>query len=287
MPDVAHEAARLVDEGDLRENFLRLFTRNFALVRNVTSTGTTLTPVFHAVDGRKSKPANRWEAGPCPAYMTVDLGSQTSFNKVLIYFKKSSVIAYQYKISYSKDNKNFIELINRSENKVIQEIHPLTHRFPTVKGRYVRLTVLGNTDNEKAFVREFEIYEEVKNLAVGQYCTQEDENLINLTNGTSFIGAYSELKRNIPVFIDLGEVCEMNTTKVSFKRREELTYKVFVSIDGNNYTEVGDMWFDDQNWLAFKSLKARYIKVTFPKDQLVYVNEIRVRKTNQYPDPNE
>ena len=65
-------------------------------------------------------------------------------------------------------------------------LKPLTHRFNTVSGRYIRLTVLSSNEGNRAFVREFEVYEEVKNLAVGQFCTQRKEVLETITNGSSF-----------------------------------------------------------------------------------------------------
>lgn len=286
-PDLAHAAARVIEDDDLRERFLKLFTRNIALMRKVSASGSTLNPVYHAVDGRKAKPSNRWEAGPCPVYMTLDLGEVRQFNKILIYFKRSKTIAFFYKISYSTDGKNFQELIDASQNTVTEEIKPLTHRFPTTTGRYIRLTALGNSENDRAFVREFEVYEEVKNLAVGQYCTQDGESLVNLTNGTSYTGAYTELKRNAPVFIDLGEVCEMSGAKVSFKRREELPYRFYYSIDGKEYHEVEHSEKSIKYWRTFTSVKGRYVKVKFPKDKLIYVNEFRILKASQYHDLDE
>ncbi|MCH2206715.1 MAG: protein kinase [Lentisphaerales bacterium] len=286
-PDLAHAAARVIEDDDLRERFLKLFTRNIALMRKVSASGSTLNPVYHAVDGRKAKPSNRWEAGPCPVYMTVDLGEIRQFNKILIYFKRSKIITFYYKISYSTDGKNFQELIDASQNKVIEEIKPLTHRFPTIIGRYIRLTALGNSENDRAFVREFEVYEEVKNLAVGQYCTQDGESMVNLTNGTSYTGAYTELKRNAPVVIDLGEVCEMAGAKVSFKRREELPYRLYYSMDGQEYKAADHSAESVKYWRTFEAVKGRYVKVEFPQDKLIYVNEIRILKASQYLDSAE
>ena len=68
-PELAHEAARIVDDLEFRERFLKLFTRNIVLMKKIEASGSTLNPVYHAVDGKKLKVANRWEAGPCPVYM--------------------------------------------------------------------------------------------------------------------------------------------------------------------------------------------------------------------------
>jgi serine/threonine protein kinase len=277
-PELAYEAAKAIEPGDLRERFLRLFTRNIALMKKIEASGSTLSPVFHAVDGKKLKMSNRWEAGPCPVYMTLDLGEMRSFNKILIYFKRSSTISFQYKVSYSQDGKVFKNFIDGSENRRVETLHPLTHRFPSVTGRYIRLTVLGNSKEDRAYVREFEVYQEVKNLALAQYCNQGKVILENLTNGTGYTGAYSKIMKGKPVEIDLGEVCDIGAAKVSFKFKEKLKYDLAVSIDRKKYTTVKTLNYDQSNWLKNETVRGRYLKFYFLEDRLIYINEIRVKK---------
>jgi len=279
-PELAHEAARNIPAGELRESFLKLFTRNMALMKKVEASGSTLNPVYHAVDGKKIKVSNRWEAGPCPVYMTVDLGEVRFFNKILIYFKRSSTVSFQYKVSYSVDGKNFQELIDASKNTKAESLNPLTHRFPLLEARFLRLTVLGSSDLEenRAYVREFEVYREVKNLAVGQYCKQGKLALENLTNGTSYVGAYTEIEKGKPVEIDLGEQCEVGAVKASFKSRDKIQYLFEISEDAKKYKPVKILDYDETHWLENEPIKGRYLRFTFPEDKLIYINEIRVRK---------
>ena len=276
-PELAHAAARAMEPGELRESFLRLFTRNIALMKKVEASGSTLNPVYHAVDGKKLKVSNRWEAGPCPVYMTLDLGEVRSINKVLIYFKRSSTVSFQYKVSSSVDGIVYKDFIDGVENRRAEVLHPMTHRFPDISARYIRLTVLGSSEEDRAYVREFELYHEVKNLAVGQYCHQGKEVLENLTNGTSYIGAYTEIMKGKPVEIDLGEVCDIGAVKVSFKLREKFKYDFAVSTDGKEFSKVKTLEYDKTHWLENEAVKGRYLKFFFPEDKLVYVNEIRVR----------
>ena len=276
-PELAHEAARAIPEGELRESFLKLFTRNMALMKKVEASGSTLNPVYHAVDGKKLKVSNRWEAGPCPVYMTVDLGEVRFFNKILIYFKRSSTLSFQYTVSYSVDGKVFKDLIDGSKNTQAEVLHPITHRFPLIEGRFLRLTVLGSSEENRAYVREFEVYREVKNLAVGQYCKQGKDVLENLTNGTSYTGAYTEIQKEKPVSIDLGEVCEVGAVKVSFKSKEKYKYLFEISENGKDFITVKTLEYDKTHWLLNEVVKGRYLRFTFPDDKLVFVNEIRVR----------
>ena len=277
-PELAHQAARLVEEGDLRESFLRLFTRNLALMKKVEASGSTLNSAYNAVDGRKNKPSNRWEAGPCPVSMTVDLGEERSFNKVLIYFKKSAEVFYKYTVSFSKDGERYHQLVDESKNSISEDYRPKTHRFKTVSGRFIRLTILGSSENDRAFVREFEVYEEVKNLAVGQFCTLKGELVENLTNGTSFVGAYTEVKKDETVLIDLGEQCEIGAVKISFKFKNQAKYVFESSVDGRNFQRVITLGLDETRWMTNKTVNGRYLKFTFPNDNTAYINEIRVRK---------
>ena len=276
-PELAHEAARLVEDGALREDFLKLFTRNLALMKKVEASGSILNPANNALDGRKNKPSNRWEAGPCPVSMTVDLGEARSFNKVLIYFKRSPEIFYKYRVSYSPDGEVFHNIVDASENSLSEDYRPKTHRFEKVSGRFIRLTVLGSSDNERAFVREFEVYEEVRNLAVGQYCTLNEELVENLTNGTSFIGAYTDVKKEEPVIIDLGEECDIGAVKISFKFKDQVDYVFESSADGTTYQKVKALGLDETRWMKNEPVKGRYLRFTFPSEN-TYVNEIRVSK---------
>jgi serine/threonine protein kinase len=284
---VAHAAARLTVNDELRENFLRMFTRNMALMKRVKSTGTTSAPAFNAVDGRKAKAANRWEAGPCPASLTVDLGEVREFNKILVYFRLRSPKAFQYKMSYSMDGRKFLPLIDGSKNQRVESPRALTHRFPVVKGRYVRLKILGSEDDDRAFVREFEVYKEVKNLAVGQTCWQGEELLENLTNGTSYKGAYSLVKPKEPVYIDLGNACEFQAVRVTYKQLGDTKMKVSYSNDGENFTEILFLEKAAYSWEVFKPLKGRYLKLEFTGAREVLINEIRIGNISQYPDLDE
>ena len=112
---------------------------------------------------------------------------------------------------------------------------------------------------------------------VGQYCKQGKDVLENLTNGTSYTGAYTEIQKEKPVSIDLGEVCEVGAVKVSFKSKEKYKYLFEISENGKDFITVKTLEYDKTHWLLNEVVKGRYLRFTFPDEKLVFVNEIRVR----------
>ena len=79
----------------------------------------------------------------------------------------------------------------------------------------------------------------------------------------------------------------MNAIKISFKRGSKQPFKFFVSQNEESYVEVPITGINTIGWDTFEKVKGRFLKVTFPEDKQVFVNEIRVQKANRYPDLDE
>ena len=95
----------------------------------------------------------------------------------------------------------------------------------------------------------------------------------------ALVGDYTEVERDVPVIIDLGEIKELGAVKPSFKERKKGREFIFeVSVDGKVYKIVKPTQLDEFNWQEYEPIEGRYLKLTFIGDDPVYLNEIRVRK---------
>ena len=110
----------------------------------------------NANDGNTT--STRWAAsgGTYPQWWKVDLGASYGLTRVESYWYNSATKprSYQYKIEVSADNSTFTTVVDKTGNTT----QDFTSDSFTATGRYVRITVTGNSSTGYASAYEFKVF---------------------------------------------------------------------------------------------------------------------------------
>jgi beta-galactosidase len=125
---------------------------NLALNKTATASGqeSVAYPASNAVDGNLD---TRWSSAFVdPSWMAVDLGSEQTFNRVVLHWQDAYGVAYQ--IQTSDDNVNWTTVYTQNAGKGGVE----DFTFPSTTARYVRLYGTQRATQYGYSLYEFEIY---------------------------------------------------------------------------------------------------------------------------------
>ncbi|AEI42748.1 glycoside hydrolase family 2 [Paenibacillus mucilaginosus] len=208
----------------------------------------------------------KWSAQTYPQWAQIDLGQNYSIDKTELvpYFDR----AYQYKVEVSTDGTNYTQVVDRTANTAGGSL--LTDRFNTITARYVRLTVTGasNYTGGWASINEFRVFKSV-NLALNKPITfsaqqagNEASNIVDGSAGTKWSAeTYPQW-----VQIDLGQNTLINKTELAPYQNRAYQYKIEVSTDGTNYTQVVNRTANTEGSTVlmdtFSAVTARYVRLT-------------------------
>jgi hypothetical protein len=208
----------------------------------------------------------KWSTETYPQWVQIDLGQNYAIDKTeLVPYQDR---AYQYKVEVSTDGTNYTQVVNRTANT--QGGSLLTDTFDTVTARYVRLTVTGASNYSGGWVslNEFRVFESV-NLALNKPVTfsaqQAGSEASNIVDGTEATKWSTETYPQW-VQIDLGQSYSISRTKLAPHDNRAYQYKVEVSMDGVNYTQVVDRTANTAGGSlltdTFGAVTARYVRLT-------------------------
>lgn len=208
----------------------------------------------------------KWSAEAYPQWVQIDLGQNYAIDKTeLVPYQDR---AYQYKVEVSTDGTNYTQVVNRTANT--QGGALLTDTFDTVTARYVKLTVTGASNYSGGWisVNEFRVFESV-NLALNKPVTfsaqQTGNEASNIVDGTEATKWSAETYPQW-VQIDLGQSYSISRTKLAPHDNRAYQYKVEVSMDGVNYTQVVDRTANTAGGSlltdTFGAVTARYVRLT-------------------------
>ena len=246
---------------------------NLALNKPVTFSGQQEgNEAIHAVDGDTS---NRWSSQVFPQWITVDLGDvyAISATEVLPYMGR----AYQFKVEASTDGSNYTQIVDRTANTTGGS--SIANTFTGTNARYVKLTVTGcyNDPTDWTSISEFRVFGEPvtppptsdTSLALNKPVTfsgqQEGNEATHAVDGDTSTRWSSQV---FPQWInvDLGAVYNVNKTEVVPYMDRAYQFKVEVSADGSNYTQVVDRTANTIGGSSiantFTGINARYVKLT-------------------------
>ena len=108
-----------------------------------------------AIDGTEST-ANYWgttSAKGLPQWLQLDLGAQNSISQIVTHFYDGDSRTYTYYVQVSNDGSTWNTVVPTRTGKGIT-----TDIFTRTTGRYVRVTVTGNTANLAAHIEEVKIF---------------------------------------------------------------------------------------------------------------------------------
>jgi hypothetical protein len=238
----------------------------------------------------------KWSAETYPQWVQIDLGQNYSIDKTeLIPFQDR---AYQYRIEVSTDGVNYSQVVDRTANT--QGGSLLTDAFDAVTTRYVRLTVTGASNYGGGWVslNEFRVFESV-NLALNKTVTFSSQQ--EGSEASKVVDGNAETKWSAETYpqwvqIDLGQPTSIGRTALAPHQNRAYQYKVDVSTDGVNYTQVVDRTANTQGGSllsdTFSSVTARYVRLTITGASnygggWVSINEFGVYDVHKKVEPDK
>jgi hypothetical protein len=103
-------------------------------------------PLSHLIDGNFQ---TGWTAPFPTGHFTVDLGEVCRLKQVRIAWNEYRLRTYQFDVECAVDTSSFVKLIeNKSSNTRQKDLQP--YSVPETEARYVRITVLGNSEGPRS-----------------------------------------------------------------------------------------------------------------------------------------
>ncbi|MCY2930132.1 MAG: alpha-N-acetylglucosaminidase C-terminal domain-containing protein [Planctomycetota bacterium] len=99
-----------------------------------------------------------WEA-PAPASLTIDLQGLHAIDRVHVFPYWDGERYYQYTVEVSPDGRDWRTVADRSANLAPATAAGDLHKFPPTSARYLRVTMLKNSDNPSVHLVEVRAYE--------------------------------------------------------------------------------------------------------------------------------
>jgi HEAT repeat protein len=112
-----------------------------------------------AVDGSTNNDTGWWGVGhEGHRWWQVDLGPDTTFSQVRVFFHADGTRYYQYTLNVSDDGATWREIQNAAGNTTPSTSDGALHRFPPVTARYLRVWVHKNSANPSTHLREVQVF---------------------------------------------------------------------------------------------------------------------------------
>ena len=123
-------------------------------ITNVTSSGSqAANPAKNAIDNNLT---TYWSKKSFGAWIQADLGDKKMICNVDIAWYKGNERSYSFVISVSNDGISFKDVFKgKSSGKIVN--YPERYNFTSTDGRYVEITVNGNTANNYAAISEIKV----------------------------------------------------------------------------------------------------------------------------------
>ncbi|ADQ45029.1 coagulation factor 5/8 type domain protein [Caldicellulosiruptor kronotskyensis 2002] len=241
---------------------------NLALNKAVTASSTQAgLDVKSAVDGNVN---TRWGSDwSDPQWISVDLGSVYSVNKVVLRWE--TAYGKSYKIQVSTDGMNWTDVYSTTAGDGgVDEIV-----FSPVNARYVRMYGTERGTGWGYSLWEFEVYGGAAvqdttcggnlalNKAVTASSTQAGLDVKSAVDGNVNTRWGSNWSDPQWISVDLGSVYSVNKVVLRWETAYGKSYKIQVSTDGMNWTDVystttGDGGVDE---IVFSPVNARYVRM--------------------------
>jgi len=133
---------------------------NLAMNKPVKVSGNTQGQMVpsNAVDG-VTENWSGWHTSDAPQWLEVDLEQVYQIDRIKVVTYYDEVRYYQYKVEASDDGKQWQQVADMSRNTRISTAAGETFKFPALKARYVRITLLKNSANPALHLNELMVFE--------------------------------------------------------------------------------------------------------------------------------
>ena len=99
-----------------------------------------------------------WGTIPAPQWLQVDLEKESLIDRIHVFPYWDGQRHYQYKVEVSTDGKEWRQVVDASKNTETETEKGHLHTFPPAKARYVKITMLSNSDNPAVHLVEMKVY---------------------------------------------------------------------------------------------------------------------------------
>jgi predicted phosphodiesterase len=269
-------------------------------VNGITASGAdALHPPSHAVDQNIS---TRWSSLGLGSWLQIDLGQEKTVCSVGINWHRGNERTNSFVISISKDGKAFTDVYSgKSDGRSLTEQN---YNFQPNTGRFIKVIVDGNTQNNWVSISELKIYgydtssESCVNSSISQVTASSSQvgfpssnvvdNNLNTIWSNYGVGSY--------ILLDIGtskNICSVDIAWYKGNQRQN-NFVISTSLDGKSYKTVLSTK-SSGNTLSFETYVfpdklARYIKITLNgNDQNNYASiaEIRVQVSSSDQSQNQ
>lgn len=241
-------------------------------VSGITGSGSdTLNPPSHAIDQNIS---TRWSNLGLGSWIQTDLGQENVICSLGISWHRGDERINSFVISISKDGKSFTDVYSgKSDGTSLSE---QTYNFEAKAGRYIRVTVNGNTQNNWVSISEIKIYGYKANSdscvasqmskvtasssQAGFPSTNAVDNKSNTIWSNYGVGSWIQLD-----FGTSKNICSVDITWYKGDQRQN-NFEISTSLDGKSYKTVLSSKSSGKSpsyeSYVFADSLARYVKIT-------------------------
>jgi hypothetical protein len=219
-------------------------------------------------------PKTRWCAndGYWPHWLMVDLGDTETITSSQIIWERSNGTIYQYIIEASNDQKNWVKVLDKSENR---DDHQMQNDQLQAKGRFFRLRVLNHIDPKGSYawvsLFEWKLMHGQNNVALNKKATadsQQDGTYSGKANDGDFNTTWSTGSPTLGNWwsVDLGSFHDLTGCRIMWQDPGfYYQYKIEVSADSINWNVVVNSKDQKVIWVpthTFDAKHVRYVRVT-------------------------
>ena len=269
-------------------------------ISGVTASGAdSLHPTSHAVDQNIN---TRWSNLGLGSWIQFDLGQENVICSVGINWHRGNERINTFVISVSQDGKTFTNVLaGKSDGTSLNEQN---YNFQSKAGRFIRVMVNGNTQNNWVSISEVKIYgyktfsESCLKSPISQVSAGSNQvgfpssNAVdnNLNTIWSNYGVGSSIQ------LDLGtnkNICSIDIAWYKGNQRQN-NFVISTSLDGKSYktvltTRSNGITLSFENY-EFPDTLARYVKITVngnTQNNYASISEIRVQSTSSGESQNQ
>ena len=258
-------------------------------VIEITASGADiLHPQSHAIDQNVN---TRWSNLGLGSWIQIDLGFEKEICSVGINWHRGDERINSFIVSVSKDRKTFTTAFSgKSSGDSLSEQN---YSFQSKTGRFVKVTVTGNTQNNWISVSELRIY---GRNTISDSCTKSPISQVEATGSQAGFTAYNAVDNNLnsiwsnygvgsSIQVDLGtskNICSLDIVWYKGNQRQN-TFIISTSRDGKTFKNVlssvsTGKSLGYEKYVLSDNL-ARYIKITVngnTQNNYASIAEIRI-----------
>lgn len=227
-----------------------------------------------APKAEQSRWATDTSSSQTPRTVTVDLGSEKTFNKFIIEWERTNITNFKVEIS-NEENGNYTLAYDKNDGENITDLTSEIALQQPKTARFVKLTVYGYTLNpgnwQSVSLYEFKIMGSATNLSIGATATangQEDNSVTpDKANDGKSNTRWASPNNNNDHWLQLkyDQAKTIQSIKIHWERKNATNYRIEKSDNGTTWTTVKSFNKKPDDWrqtiVLDEPIKTQYIRL--------------------------